>query len=95
MPESAAGLWDQCLQSIKGRIQSQSFDTWFGQTSIKKLGPKEVVVEVPSRFFADWLEEHYTWLISGTIKDEFGWPPSLTFSVRDGASGDHLRFGRH
>jgi chromosomal replication initiator protein len=88
MPESAAGLWDQCLQSIKGRIQSQSFDTWFGQTSIKKLGPKEVVVEVPSRFFADWLEEHYTWLISGTIKDEFGWTPSLTFSIRDGASGE-------
>ena len=74
--------WDQCLQKIKKKIQPQSFETWFAQTSAKILTRQEAIIEVPNSFFADWLEEHYAWLIQGTIEEEFSWKPRLEFAIQ-------------
>ncbi|MCZ6634320.1 MAG: chromosomal replication initiator protein DnaA [bacterium] len=74
--------WNQCLRKIKKKIQPQSFETWFAQTSAKTLTRQEVIIEVPNSFFADWLEEHYTWLIQGTIEEEFSWKPRLIFAIK-------------
>ena len=73
--------WRRCLQSIQGKIQPQSFATWFAPTSARRLTAEEAVIEVPNSFFADWLEEHYAWLILSTIQEELSWQPKLAFAV--------------
>ena len=86
MPDCPAEQWDRCLQSIKNKVQPQSYETWFRDTTALDLGPTKATIRVGNAFFAEWLEEHYTWLISATIKDELGWEPELVFIAAE--SGD-------
>ena len=87
MPYNATGLWARCLKSIKLKIQPQSFQTWFGPTNSLELCPERAVIEVPTSFFADWLEEHYSWLICATVEEETSWKPKLEFVVQKQAKG--------
>ncbi|MDA0744891.1 MAG: chromosomal replication initiator protein DnaA [bacterium] len=81
MSNSPSDHWAKCLRAIRNKIQPQSFETWFGPTQCTELGPDKSVIEVPTSFFADWLEEHYTWLIRTTIEEETTWKPTLEFVV--------------
>jgi chromosomal replication initiator protein len=83
MLDNPSDLWARCLQSIKRKIQPQSFQTWFGPTSSKHICAEKAVIEVPTSFFADWLEEHYSWLIQSTLEEETTWKPFLVFVVRE------------
>ncbi|MBT5832828.1 MAG: chromosomal replication initiator protein DnaA, partial [Candidatus Latescibacteria bacterium] len=81
MTNTNTGHWSQCLLSIQGKIQPQSFATWFAPISARSLTAEEALIEVPNSFFADWLEEHYAWLILSTIQEELAWQPKLAFTV--------------
>lgn len=82
MSESSSVLWSRCLESIRRKIQVQSFKTWFGPTSSSRINSEEVVIEVPTSFFGDWLDEHYAWLIKAAVEEETTWKPRLEFVVR-------------
>lgn len=81
MTNTSTDHWSRCLQSIQGKIQPQSFATWFAPISARSLTAEEALIEVPNSFFADWLEEHYAWLILSTIQEELSWQPQLAFTV--------------
>jgi len=81
MANVSTDLWDRCLQSIQGKIQPQSFATWFAPTSARNITADEAIIQVPNSFFADWLEEHYAWLILSTIQEVLSWQPKLSFAV--------------
>ena len=83
MSESPSDLWSRCLKSIRRKIQAQSFQTWFGPTSSRLMNSEEAVIEVPTSFFGDWLDEHYAWLIRATVEEETSWKPRLEFVVRE------------
>ena len=82
MSPNPSGSWDQCLQSIKRKIHPESFQTWFKPTTSRHLSPQKAVIEVPTSFSADWLEENYAWLIQATLEEETSWKPYLEFVVR-------------
>ena len=82
MSTQPSDLWARCLQAIEQKIQPQTFQTWFVRASCRHLNAEEATIEVPTCFFADWLQEHYTWLIQGTIEQETSWKPRLQFVVQ-------------
>ena len=55
MPE----FWTEALAKIKERIGKQNFDTWIKPTQFGSKGKNDLVLEVPNKFFRDWLTEHY------------------------------------
>ena len=70
MEKTAETVWASCLDFIKDNIKSQSYKTWFLPIKPTKLQGKVLTVQVPSKFFYEWLEEYYIKLIkSGLIKD--------------------------
>lgn len=64
---SAHKLWEDTLSLIRGSVNGQSFETWFKPTKGRALDNHTLSVEVPSPFFADWLEEHYLTLIEEAL----------------------------
>ncbi|HET9434337.1 MAG TPA: DnaA/Hda family protein, partial [Chitinophagaceae bacterium] len=55
MPE----LWTKGLAEIKERIDKQNYETWFKPIRFVSRNKNEIVLEVPNKFFRDWLTEHY------------------------------------
>jgi chromosomal replication initiator protein len=80
--EQARRVWAACLDLIRERVNSQSFKTWFEPIVPQNLQGGTLVVQVPSQFFYDWLEEHYYTIINTTITRVLGPDAALEYSVR-------------
>ena len=65
-------VWENCLAFIKDNIQSQAYKTWFEPIVPKKLSDNSLSVQVPSKFFYEWLEEHYVKLLKLSLTKELG-----------------------
>lgn len=77
----AAQLWKQCLQIIRDNVSQQVYKTWFDPVRALKWENKEMIVQVPSQFFYEWLEEHYYGLLQKTIYQVLGPHARLKYEV--------------
>ena len=66
---------------IRAETEHQSYQTWFEPTRAVDLTENSLTVEVPNRFFADWLEEHYAPLIRRALSEVAGHDVRPTFHV--------------
>jgi len=82
MSTSAVNVWQDCLNFIEDNIQSQAFKTWFVPIKPVKLEDNVLSVEVPSRFFYEWLEEHYIKLLKSALTKELGKDARLIYVIR-------------
>jgi chromosomal replication initiator protein len=83
-------VWEKCLAVIKDNIPYQSFKTWFEPIVPLKVENNILIVQVPSQFFYEWLEDHYINLLRKTIKREMGPSGRLEYSI----IMDNSQFGR-
>jgi len=81
MELTAKTVWDNCLVYIKDNISSQSFKTWFLPIKPLKLNDKVLSIQVPSKFFYEWLEENYIKLLKSAISKELGEDAKLVYSI--------------
>ncbi len=81
MELTAKTVWDNCLVYIKDNISSQSFKTWFLPIKPLKLKDKVLSIQVPSKFFYEWLEENYIKLLKSAISKELGEEAKLVYSI--------------
>lgn len=70
--EDHISVWDSCLQSIRRNVNVQSFKTWFEPIKPVRLDNNALTIQVPNKFFYEWLEEHYVGLLRTTIRKELG-----------------------
>lgn len=81
MTKAFEKIWENCLKVIKDNISWQSYKTWFEPIKPIALEGNVLVIEVPSQFFYEWLEEHYVELIAKTIKRELGKEAQLEYRI--------------
>ncbi len=81
MEVTAKSVWNNCLEFIKDNISSQSFKTWFLPIKPLKLNGNVLSIQVPSKFFYEWLEEHYIKLLKTAITKELGEDAKLVYSI--------------
>ena len=65
---SVIDLWNKCLGVIKDNISDSAFTTWFKPIIPLSYINKEIVLQVPTMFFYEYIEEKYSDLLSATIK---------------------------
>ncbi len=74
-------VWSNCLKIIKDHVGEQSYSTWFAPIKPLRLTNKTLTIQVPTRFFYEWLEEHYVYLLRKAIDAEIGLDGQLEYSV--------------
>ncbi|MFT5970784.1 MAG: chromosomal replication initiator protein [Flavobacteriales bacterium] len=74
-------VWNNCLQFIKDNITLAAFDTWFLPVKPLKLTGSVLSVQVPSKFFYEYLEEHFLKLLRSAIRKEIGPDAKLVYSI--------------
>jgi len=74
-------LWNRCLNVIKDNVSEVAFETWF--TPIVPLDYKdnEFIVQVPSQFFYEYIEEKYIDLLRKTLYREIGEGTQLKYRI--------------
>ena len=82
MSVTANSVWKNCLGFIKDNIQPQAFKTWFEPIKPVKLEENALSIQVPSKFFYEWLEEHYVKLLKVALTKELGETAKLVYIIR-------------
>jgi chromosomal replication initiator protein len=81
-------LWSKVIDSLKERVGQQNFDIWIKPIHFTSIEGESVELEVPNRFFKEWINEHY----SRHIKDTFSFltqkPCHLQFRIRNEKAGE-------
>ena len=79
---SAQTVWENCLDFIKDNIQPQTYKTWFEPILAVKLDNKALSIQVPSKFFYEWLEEHYVKILKVALTKELGANAKLVYIIK-------------
>lgn len=59
--------WTKTIEAIGTKVGSQAFDLWFKPIKLVHLQDQSVILEVPNKFFKEWIEDHYPGIISDTM----------------------------
>ena len=94
MVKNCATVWDNCLSTIRRNINSQSYRTWFEPIKPIRLNQNALTIQVPNKFFYEWLEEHYVALLKMTIRNELGSDGRLEYQILMSSGGEEVKPGR-
>ena len=80
MVNNPKALWDNCLSLIKDNVQ---YKTWFAPIVFEKydVESRTLLVQVPSMYVYEYLEQYYVNLLSKVLTRCFGQNVQLTYRV--------------
>ena len=83
MNNSHNALWDKCLALIKENVSEQQYKTWFSPIVFESFSEKDktLLVQVPSPYVYEYLEEYYIDLLSRVLSKCFGAGVRLTYRI--------------
>ena len=90
MNNSHQALWDNCLQLIKANVTEQQFKTWFAPIVFESYSETEhtLLVQLPSRYVFEYLEQYYVGLLSKVLARVFGTEVKLSYRIVE-VKGSH------
>jgi chromosomal replication initiator protein len=77
----SASICTQLLALIKTEIGENSYELWFKPIRISPQGENSIEIEVPNKFFEEWLITHYGELIKQSLRQIAHKDINLTFKV--------------
>lgn len=74
-------LWNRCLVVLKDNVPEAVYTTWFAPIVPLKYEHNEILLQLPSMFFYELIEERYAGLLSASLEKEAGRPVKLLYNV--------------
>ena len=76
-------LWEQCLQLIRDNVTEQQYATWFSPIMFEAFdtATNNLLVQVPSPFVYEYLEENYVDLLSKVLTRVYGKGVQLKYRI--------------
>jgi len=83
MVNTPKALWDNCLSLIKENVTEQQYRTWFAPIVFEHYDEttRTLLVQVPSMYVYEYLEQYYVGLLSKVLMRCFGQSVVLTYRV--------------
>jgi chromosomal replication initiator protein len=60
--------WTKTIEALELKVGSQTFDLWFRPIKLLKIHDEQIVLEVPNKFFKEWIDDHYPGIIADTVQ---------------------------
>jgi chromosomal replication initiator protein len=87
MPQKKT-IWQRVAKDLRTRVKASDFDTWFGRASLSDLDESSVILSVPNKYVASWLEDRYLHELEDSFCRVLKHPATVTFYYREGDSVD-------
>ena len=83
MQNSHKALWDNCLLLIRQNVTEQQYNTWFAPIVFESFSEADhtLLVQVPSPYVYEYLEQYYVGLLSKVLTRCFGTSVRLTYRI--------------
>jgi len=83
MPNSliCSDVWNSCLEYVRKKIPQQTFETWFAPMKAISLADDTLILQVPNKFFYDWVDNHYREMILKALKEVTGNGFNVSYTI--------------
>ncbi len=76
-------IWNKSLSRIEGKVGNSVFALWFKPMKLSQLKEQTATLEIPNRFFKEWIEDTYPNLIKESLEGVLGYPITLRYKVEE------------
>lgn len=80
---SAEDTWKKSLSKIAEKVGESTFDLWFKPIKLIQLKDRAVTLEIPNRFFRDWIEDYYPAIISDVMEGLLGYAVAVKYKIAE------------
>ena len=78
----AINIWNKCLKFIKDNIDETAFETWFKPLVPVDFKDNKLKIQVPSKFYFEWIEDNYLELLKVALTKYIGENAKLIYSIK-------------
>ena len=83
----ADDLWNAIAGRLRDTLTETTYDTWFGQAHPRSYNGEQLVVEVPNDFTRDWIEGHFSDLVTRAAGETATTGAAVSFTVGERVHG--------
>jgi chromosomal replication initiator protein len=76
-------LWGESLSRIEDRVGNNVLDLWFKPVKLSQIKEQQITLEIPNRFFKDWIEDNYPDMVAETLGSILGYPISVKYRIAE------------
>lgn len=74
-------LWNECLSIIKDNLTEAQYNTWFSPIVPAGFNGRDLILQIPSQFFYEYLEENFAEIIRLSIDRIIGRNTRLLYKI--------------
>lgn len=76
-------MWNKSLSMIEESVGNNIVDLWFRPIKLSQVKEQNVTIDIPNRFFKDWIEDNYPDIIAESIGGILGYPVTVRFRIAE------------
>ncbi len=84
--QTSYSAWTAIAGSLRKALTDTIYDTWFAQAEPQSLDDSGLRVALPNDFTRDWVESHFSALVSAAAREAIGQDLPVSFVISDGPS---------
>jgi chromosomal replication initiator protein len=85
-------VWNKCLSIVRRDINAQSYKTWFEPIKPVRLTSEALTIQVPNKFFYEWLEENFVAELKKALRMTLGENARLEYQI---LVDNHRKIGKN
>jgi chromosomal replication initiator protein len=74
-------IWKNSLSKIEEKVGNSAIDLWFRPVKLSQLKEQQVILDIPNKFFKDWIEDNYPDLLTETLGGVLGYPVTVRYRI--------------
>ena len=76
-------IWEKTLRIISERVGDHFYELWFKPVELAQIKDGQAVLEIPNRFFKEWIEDSYPGLIPEVLREVTGESLKVKFRMSE------------
>jgi chromosomal replication initiator protein len=76
-------IWNDSLSKIEKRVGNNVVELWFRPIKLSQVKEQQATVDIPNRFFKDWIEDSYPDIIAESLEGILGYPVTVRYRIAE------------
>jgi len=76
-------IWNKCLLLIREKVEESAFELWFKTIRLTGIKENTATIEIPNRFFKEWIEDYHPNLIKESLEQVTGSQVALRYKTEE------------
>jgi chromosomal replication initiator protein len=74
-------IWNNSLLKIEEKVGNSILELWFKPIKLSQVKEQQATIDIPNRFFKDWIEDNYPDIIAESMEGILGYPITVRYRL--------------